>query len=374
MPSRNSVLGSGAAVLLISALANPHPAQACPCVTLVGSHAEEVAQRALVVVNDDSLDYILQLAVEGDASELGWLVPTPALPDDPVLVEDTFLSSLDDATAPFLHACSGGGGCDAQTLRADKGNSAVTVWSEGRIENLEFAVVSSSSSSELATWLADRGYQLDAAAQARVDDYASRAWFFVALRVSGTALQGDRPSLGPLRIHIPTAGTPIFPLGMTALSTNARVSLLLFIAADNRMAPANYPLVTIDGSALRADEEGGSNYDALVRRAIDAEGKGFLVEFAGDAPSYAASDPALQVLLEGKQMVRLYTDVEPAALNQDLLLEERTSVETPYYPCLPSEGTDDTGCASAGQIGMSALPLLTVLGLLVRLRRHRGAR
>jgi hypothetical protein len=371
MTTRDLSLCAGLILTALATLATPRSAHACPCITLVGSHADEVAQRALVVVNDDSLDYVVQLAIEGEATELGWLVPTPALPEDPVLVDDTFLDSIDDATAPFLHACSGGGGCAAETLRGDYAQNDVTVWSEGRIDNLDFAVLSSSSGSDLGGWLTSHGYALDAGAQTRVDSYVSRGWFFVAMRVSGAALEGDRPSLGPIRIHIPYTGSPVFPLGMTALSTSERVQLLFFVAAAQRLVPANYPRVQIDGDALRADEQGGSNYDALVRRAVDAQGKGFLVEYAAEAPSYAAPEPSLEGILQGKQMVRLYTDVEPASLDQDLELQADATVETPYYPCVAAEGTEASGCAGAGQAS-GALPLLVALSLVASWRRRLG--
>ncbi len=351
----------------------PSRAEACPCITMVGTSIEEVAQRALVVVNDDSLDYLLQIAVEGDASELGWLVPTPAVPSDPVLVDVDFFDRLDHTTAPFLVGCEGGGGCAASdlTLRGQADNG-VEVWSEGRIGALEFAVVSASDGSDLTAWLQARSFTLNSAVQSSVDDYVARGWAFVALRVAGDALVGEQPSLGPILIHVPYTGTPVFPLGMTALSTSERVGMLIFVAAAQPMKPANYPLVKIDGDELEADGEGGSNYAELLRRAIDAEGKGFMVQYVGDQPGMMFEAAALSGLLDGKKLVRLITDTPPGALDADLEFAVDASLDTPYYSCVPEAGTQDTGCAAAGQRLAPWLPLLVVaFGLLV-LRRRRS--
>lgn len=350
-------------------------AQACPCITLVGTNIEEVAQRALVVVEPDSLDYVLQLAVEGEASELGWLVPTPAVADDPVLVDSNFLEALDFDTAPWLSACSSGGGlgCAAETDLNYRDKQGVTVWSEGMVGDLEFAVVSATDGSDLSTWLQARNYSLSSAAQDSVDDYVSRGWSFVALRVAGEPLAKEQPSLGPIWLHIPYSGTPVFPLGMTALSGSTRVGMLIFVAAQDLLKPENYPLVSINGDDLVADEAGESNYAALATQAIDAQGKGFLLEYASGAPSLTTNSPTLDALLRSKKMVRLYTDIAPSKLDQDLQFVVDNSLVTPTYKCVPSADEQQAGgCAALSRPLVSWLPLLgVVLGLLVYKRQRK---
>jgi hypothetical protein len=363
-------------LLVVLLAAMPRESVACPCITRVDSEANEVAQRSLVVVDADALTYVLQLAVEGDATELGWIVPTPAVPDAPTLADNELFSTLDLATAPFLWQCSSGSdGCSdslkGNTLQRDAPDSTV-VWSQGTLGNLDYAVLSATDGSDLLAWLGTHGYPVAASLEGVIDDYVARDFAFVALRVSGTALAAATDVLGPVSIRVPWTGTPVFPLGMTALGQSSRLSLLLYVAAAEKMGPSNYPRVVVDGGALRADEDGGSNYLELVHRAADGATAGFVVEWAGAASELAlvATDP-LAELLSGKQLVRLHTDVPPAKLAADLLLAPATDVVTPMYDCVPAAEEDSGGCAVIrGPLG----PVLLLLGVGLGLRRRLHSR
>jgi len=373
----NTRLSLALVTLVALPLVPARNAEACPCLTLVDSHADEVAQRALLLVADDGLDYILQLAVIGDAQELGWIIPTPAVAEPPILVEPGLFDHLDQGTTPLLVGCGGGGGCAADSALKDRSQDGVDVWSQGRLEDLEYAVLSASDGADLQAWLQGHGYPVSTAAQAVIDAYVAEGWAFVALRVSGGALEGERPALGPIRVHVPYSGTPVFPLRLSALSHQGRTSLLLYVAAVQPMRPSSYPLVEIDVDRLRHDETGGSNYLELLRQAIDAEERGFVLEYVGAEPGLSAQQSLLDGDLEGLQLVRLHTDLPPAALAEDLTLAVDITLVAPAFPCVPQEGDpEEGGCAAGGRaIGAWGPLLLLLLGLLAtragRSRRRR---
>jgi hypothetical protein len=197
----------------------------------------------------------------------------------------------------------------------------------------------------------------------------------VALRVSGAALEGERPALGPVRIHVPYTGAPVFPLRMSSLSGEERVSLLLYVAAAQLMKPTDLPLVEIDTERLEHDDTFGSNYLELVREAIDVEGAAMVLEYAGDEPGLSFGDLPLEGALEGKKLVRLHADLPPAVLSQDLSLEVDSALRSPDYPCVPSEdAAAEGGCAAAGQLAGSSGALLTLAAGLLVLRAWRRRR
>ncbi|MBN2359547.1 MAG: DUF2330 domain-containing protein, partial [Deltaproteobacteria bacterium] len=315
--------------------------------------------------------YVLQIAVQGDASELGWLIPTPALPDAPVLADKALFDTLGDLTGPMLISCSGGSGaCATDKALEYRGEGGVTVWAEGKLDNLEYAVLSATDGSDLNDWLQTHDYPTNNAITLVVNNYIAAGWKFVALKVSQNALQGDQPTLGPVAIHIPYTGNPVFPVKMSSLSATASVSLVLYIAAEELMAPGNYDLVTINKEALREDADGNANYNELLKQAIDAQGGGFVVEYAGAEPGISFSAPLLQGKLTGKKLVRLHTDQAPSKYLYDVELEVRSDLVTPSYNCVPREGEEAGGCGNVAPAG-NALPLLALLAIVAWLPRRR---
>jgi hypothetical protein len=223
--------------------------------------------------------------------------------------------------------------------------------------------------------LTSNSYPVDAAAQGVIDDYVAAGWAFVALRVSGAALEGSRPALGPIRIHIPFTGTPVFPVRMSSLSGQERVSLLLYVAAARLMRPSELALVEVDVDRLVQDEAGGSNYRALVQEAIDAEGAAMVLEYAGDEPGLSYGDPLLDGALEGMKLVRLHADLPPTTLSQDLELVADGSLLSPDYPCVPLEDRSAEGaCDAAGRLAGSWGAVGLVAAGLLALRSCRRRR
>jgi len=354
--------------LAVTALGVSRPANACPCLTFANSHADEVAQRAMLIVNSDSLDYVLQIAVQGNATELGWLIPTPAVPDVPVLVDKDLFDTLGQMTGPMLVSCQAGGACATDALQY-KGEGNVTVWAEGKLDNLDYAVLSASDGSDLTAWMQSHNYPTNNAITLVVNNYIDAGWSFVAFKVGANALQGDQPVLGPVAIHIPYTGAPVFPIKLSSLSVTTSVSLVLYVAAGDLLAPSNYELVSIDKSALTEDADGNANYNDLLKQAIDAKGGGFVVEYAGNEPGMTFSAPLLQGKLTGKKLVRLHTDQAPSKFQNDVELTVRSDLVTPAYDCLPKAGETSGGCGGAP--AGNALPLLALVAIVAWLPRRR---
>lgn len=367
---QRTLVSIGCSALILAALGPAQPANACPCLTLADSHADEVAQRALLIVNSDSLDYVVQIAVQGNATELGWLIPTPAVPDAPVLVDKDLFDTLGQMTGPMLVGCTSSGACATDTLTY-RGEGNVTVWAEGKLDNLDFAVLSASDGSDLTQWMSDHQYPVNNAIRLVVNNYIDAGWSFVAFKVSAAALEGEQPVLGPVGIHIPYTGAPVFPIKMSSLSVTTNVSLILYVAAAEQMAPSNYQLVTIDKSALTMDADNNANYNEVLQQTIAVQGGGFVVEYAGSDVGMTFSAPLLQGKLSGKKLVRLHTDQAPSKFQTDVELEVRSDLITPPYDCLPKAGDEPGGCGSAPS--GNVLPLLALFAIVAWLPRRRAS-
>lgn len=355
-------------------LASPTPARACPCLGFVDTDASEVGQSAMVIVEDDALHYILQLEVEGNSKEIGWLIPTPAVPDAPELTESTFFTAFNSRTEPHLIACSGGGGCGSDELTNLRQGAGVVI-DEGRIGALEYAVLSGDGT-DLGTWLTERNYPVGTEVQATIDRYVADGWSFVAMRIADDTMGSERTAIGPVHVRIPYTGEPVFPTGMTALSTGSSVDMLLYIVADGRMAPSNYVVLDrLDETALVAHEDYSSNYNEQVRAQIAEQegGKGFVLEHA-DPVSVETDQDGLWDLVRDKMVVRLHTDMAPDKFDEDIRFELANDLANPNYQCVASEDEQSglLGCTSA-RPAMNLLPFgLALVGLRLVRRRKRG--
>ena len=257
----------------------------------------------------------------------------------------------------------------------------------------------------LTNWLTVNGYVIPADIQSVIAAHVMEGFDFLALRLRpGQGVQAMRP----VRVTSPGAGLSL-PLRMVAAGTGATVGITLWVIADGRYEPKNFPFFTIlpseltwDWSAnisnyttVQAQKEAAANNTAwqiesslpiaplviedLVSLApndymsLPASGDAGMTVDSGTAADARNADLAA-LFPEGDnnvmQITRMRGDLAHAALTSDLVLQASTDQSVlsniysvaqsvnkppttcPFCPCAgSSSGTSSSGGVSSGANG-----------------------
>jgi MYXO-CTERM domain-containing protein len=156
------------------------------------------------------------------------------------------------------------------------GGGGVTVTSQKQVGPYETVQLHSTDGSALTDWLTAHGYQIPASTKPIINAYVSQQFDFLALKlVPGAGVQ----SMQPVRVTSQGA-SPSLPLHMVAIGTGATTGITIWVVADGRWAPSNFPTFTIADSEISWDwATESSNYETL-RLAKEATfgGRGWQIE------------------------------------------------------------------------------------------------
>ena len=118
----------------------------------------------------------------------------------------------------------------------------------------------SSDSSALDNWLTQNGYNIPAAVQPILDAYVTEGFDFLAMKLLPN--QGVQ-AMRPVRVTMPGASLSL-PLRMASVGTGAVTGITIWVVADGRYEPQNFPFFHIDDSQLVWDWSSNiSNYTTL---------------------------------------------------------------------------------------------------------------
>ncbi|NOU28130.1 MAG: DUF2330 domain-containing protein, partial [Polyangiaceae bacterium] len=231
-----------------------------------------------------------QIRYQGDPAEFVWVLPVK----DGAKVElsrDEWIASLDTMSQPVIQSppLGGGGGSSgsgcgcSSTATSDSasfGGSTppVQVVSQQVVGPYETVILRSKSPNALKDWLTTHGYQVPASVQPTVDAYVREGFDFLAMRLQPG--KGVR-AMKPVRVVTPGADVGL-PLRMVAAGVGAYVGLTLYVLAEGRYHPQNFPDATIDFKKLVWDYgTNSSNYQALSLDAMaQNNGRSWLTEYA----------------------------------------------------------------------------------------------
>jgi hypothetical protein len=135
---------------------------------------------------------------------------------------------------------------------------------------------------DLVDWLDQNNYTYPEGAEAILEDYILRSWFFLAVRIK-PANPGIliKQSLMPIQINFET-GEPVFPLMISSLSSEPETEILIHFLSDHRYRTSNVSSEEVYYTYSEEPSDYKSEYQQWMKAQILWEG----FENHGGAQSY----------------------------------------------------------------------------------------
>jgi hypothetical protein len=282
-------LGVATAVSAVT-FAGQRPASACGgCFHPPSQTVTDITdERMLLAVSGTQSTLYDQIEYSGSPSSFAWVLPIHGT----VIVglsADVLFDSIDTLTATqiipppqncpspncaFNFPAQGLTGAAADAGAADA--AAVQVLTQAIVGPYETVQLHSTDSSALDTWLTGNGYNIPAAVQPILAAYVSEGFDFLAMKLlPNEGVQAMRP------VRVTTSGASLsLPLRMASIGTGAITGITIWVVADGRYEPQNFPYFHIDDSQLVWDwSQNISNYTTLrVQNEANLKNAGWEIE------------------------------------------------------------------------------------------------
>jgi hypothetical protein len=231
-------------------------------------------ERMLLSVSATQSTLYDQIQYSGSPTSFAWVLPIHGTVTVG-LSADVLFDSIDTLTAtqilpppqncptpncnvPGAFAAGSSGGGSASGAAGDAG--AVTVLTQANVGPYETVQLHSTDSSALDDWLTANGYDIPASVQPILSAYVGEGFDFLAMKLlPNEGVQAMRP----VRVTTPGASLSL-PLRMASVGTGAITGITIWVVADGRYQPQNFPFFHIDDSQLVWDWSNDiSNYTTL---------------------------------------------------------------------------------------------------------------
>jgi hypothetical protein len=239
-------------------------------------------ERMLLSVSAGQSTLYDQITYSGSPSSFAWVLPIHGVVTVG-LSADVLFNSIDavsrtvinqpPSNCPSPNCALGGNGSSGSSSGASFGGAAsaappVTVLAQANVGPYATVQLHSTSSSALDAWLTQNGFNIPTAVQPILDAYVKEGSDFLAMKLlPGQGVQAMRP----VRVTTPGAGLSL-PLRMASIGTGAVTGITIWMVADGRYEPQNFPFFHIDDKQLVWDwASSSSNYTTLR---LQAESKG----------------------------------------------------------------------------------------------------
>src|SRR5580658_1171523 len=211
-----------------------------------------------------------QLRYTGSPTNFAWVLPIHGTVDVG-LSADVLFDSMDVLTETQINPpapncptpnCFMGGSSGAATAGggAEAPAGTVTVTKQENVGPYATVQLHATDSSALDNWLAQNGYNVAADVAPVIAEYVAEGFDFLAMKLLPN--QGVQ-AMRPVRVTTPGASLSL-PLRMAAVGTGAITGITIWVIADGRYEPQNFPFFHIDDSQLVWDWSSNiSNYTTL---------------------------------------------------------------------------------------------------------------
>jgi hypothetical protein len=368
------------------------------------------AERMIFSISKDQTTLYDEITYSGSPSSFAWVLPIRG--EVTVgLSADVLFAVVDGLTAVVIDApptncpsppasCGyfgggggGGGGCafgasgsesgfdpsaavNAAADAATTADAGVSIIAQAQVGPYETVQLRSNDGSALTNWLDGHGYRVPASDAQIIAHYVAEGMDFLALKlVPGEGVQSMQP------VRVTTKGaSPVLPLRMVGVGTGPTTGITLWVVADGRWGPQNFPFFTLEPDELVWDwTTSSSNYESLrLKKETALKGAGWQIEssielnraivsstldqaigenYAGiggysttipappaDAGSDASPDADAEVDA-GKSADAGATDAESDGGPSDAPAEAKTTVTDARPPADASKGRDSSGGA-----------------------------
>ncbi|MDO8507556.1 MAG: DUF2330 domain-containing protein [bacterium] len=165
-------------------------------------YTHEADQKAAIFFKNNREDMYLSIGTKGSANEFAWIVPTPSKPDVNEAPSDLF-NDLDKKTQKkdklyekifkWLGIDSGGSGYSDEI---PSGNVDISVGTKSQSSTVrvveqkynlgmyDTATLKSEKADDLYEWLKDNNYNVPENGTSILEEYISKGWYFVAMKIS----------------------------------------------------------------------------------------------------------------------------------------------------------------------------------------------
>lgn len=292
------------------------PAVALACGGFFCNQNQPVNQAAENIIFADNGDgtttAVIQIQYQGPAESFSWLLPISSVPDAETgiaVASNLALQRLQSATNPQYTlttmvegTCreqqSGGnangsfggtGSAGPGAPTADLDGGGVMVEASGIVGAFEYTVISldetlSSPADAAVEWLGMNGYDVPSGAPALLAPYLEDGMYLLALKLTKGA---DSGSIRPIVLtYEGTEGS--IPIKLTAVAANDDMGVLTWVLGESRAVPKNYLSLELNEARINWFNANSTYNDVVIEAADDAQGQGFVTEFAGSTDSLAA--------------------------------------------------------------------------------------
>ena len=303
-----SVLFASAAVLLVE----QRDARACggcftPPPPPMESESVITDEKMILAISMTQTTLYDQISYSGSPSSFAWVLPikgtvTVGLSADVLfqVINQATTTEVEEpaSNCPPAPQCTFDGETDDSGTSDDDtgsgGGEGVTVTSQAQVGPYETVQLHSTDGSALNDWLTAHGYQIPASTQVVIDAYVTQGFDFLALKlVPGAGVQAMQP------VRVTSQGAaPTLPLHMVAVGTGPTTGITIWVVADGRWEPSNFPTFTIADSEIAWDwATNASNYETL-RLAKEATfgGRGWQIEISLELAQYTIQQSLVQSL------------------------------------------------------------------------------
>jgi MYXO-CTERM domain-containing protein len=226
-------------------------------------------ERMLLAVSGQQSTLYDQIQYSGTPSNFAWVLPIHGIVTVG-LSSDILFDSIDELTATQINppesscppppSCKSALATNTSAGGASPQAPSVTILAQMNVGPYATVQLKSTDANALKNWLTQNGYNIPAAVQPVLDAYIKEGFDFLAMKLLPD--QGVQ-SMRPVRVSTPGASVTL-PLRMASIGTGAVTGITIWVVADGRYQPQNFPFYHIEDSQLVWDWKANlSNYTTL---------------------------------------------------------------------------------------------------------------